>query len=73
GETWAGLTGHVQRVFTDSHYQQITGAELNPEQSHVFLCGNPAMISDMQQLLESRDFRLHKRSAPGSIHVERYW
>jgi hypothetical protein len=39
----------------------------------VLLCGNPAMIQDMQVTLESEGFKLHKKRDPGNIHFEKYW
>ena len=40
--------GHVQTVFPD--------LQLNPENDHVYLCGNPAMIDDAFLLLKEKGF-----------------
>lgn len=40
---------------------------------HVMLCGNPAMLDDMQALLEGRGLAVNRRKTPGQITVERYW
>ena len=44
-----------------------------PEDTHVFLCGNPEIIDDMIALLEREEFRVHEPHTPGQIHFERYW
>jgi ferredoxin--NADP+ reductase len=73
GSTWDGLRGRVQAVLTGGVYEEHTGAGLSPERAHVFLCGNPAMIQDVEALLLPRGFRLHTRKTPGNLHYERYW
>lgn len=60
------------------------GVGLDPENTHVFLCGNPAMIGMPEgdayptpvgviELLTERGFKLDRRGQPGNIHVEEYW
>lgn len=65
-----------------------TGAKVDPVNTHVFLCGNPALIGrpkeengqktyptpkGMIEVLESRGFTIHSRTNPGNIHFEAYW
>ncbi|MFN8389105.1 MAG: ferredoxin--NADP reductase [Bdellovibrionota bacterium] len=71
-ETWTGPRGRVQSLFTSGLVESKIGA-LTKESSHFLLCGNPQMIDDVQALLEGRGFAIHKKKAPGNIHVERYW
>lgn len=70
---WAGLRGRVQSIFDGAVFQGLTGEPLTPSGSHVFLCGNPAMIVDVRELLESRGFKTQTKSEPGNLHFERYW
>ena len=64
------------------------GVELDPERTHVFLCGNPAMIglpeevdgetrfpevAGVVELLTARGFTLDHRKQRGNIHFEEYW
>jgi ferredoxin--NADP+ reductase len=66
----------------------LMGIDLDPASTHVFLCGNPAMIgipeSDdstavfpepvgVVELLTERGFTLDRRRKSGNIHVEEYW
>ncbi|TLU64900.1 ferredoxin--NADP reductase [Thalassotalea litorea] len=53
--------------------QERIPQQLAPEQSHIILCGNPAMITDANALLEQQGFRKHRNRVPGHITMERYW
>ena len=37
------------------------------------LCGNPAMVDDVQAALARRGMQRHRRKAPGHVTVETYW
>ena len=71
--SWEGLRGRVPVVFQGNTYEQYVGAPLDPKDSHIMLCGNPAMIDSMEELLKERGFKEHKKKDPGNIHLERYW
>ncbi|MCC7147344.1 MAG: ferredoxin--NADP reductase [Phycisphaeraceae bacterium] len=73
GSPWGGLRGRVQVALEPGGYRRYVGAELDPKNTHVFLCGNPAMINDVAALLQERGFITHTRSTPGNLHFERYW
>jgi ferredoxin--NADP+ reductase len=64
------------------------GIDLDPGSTHVFLCGNPAMIGipeehdstavfpepvGVVELLTKRGFTLDRHRQIGNIHVEEYW
>lgn len=65
--SWGGNKGYVQNFFNDGT------VALNPGRDHVFLCGNPAMIDDVEKLLAVRGYRVHSKKEPGNLHLERYW
>ncbi|MFN2308588.1 MAG: ferredoxin--NADP reductase [Gammaproteobacteria bacterium] len=48
------------------------GIRLSPEQSHVMLCGNAAMITDVSETLAKRAMQRHRRREPGQITSEKY-
>jgi len=54
--------------------KETWGADPTPEDTHVFICGNPRMISDMIETLEKDGFtEWHKSKNPdGQIHVEKF-
>lgn len=72
-DNWTGMQGRVQSLLFEGGYEQTVGASLDPTNTHVFLCGNPAMIDDVVDLLEARGFQPHSAGKPGNLHFERYW
>lgn len=70
---WSGHEGHVQDLWESRNLEQAWGLRPTPENTHVFVCGNPSMIEDMVQRLEAEGYREHSRRDPGQIHVERFW
>lgn len=64
------------------------GVELDPATTHVFMCGNPAMIGNPTweddtpvfpsptgacQLLHERGFDIDRHGHVGNVHTEKYW
>lgn len=70
---WQGLTGYVQDMWKRRLVDAAWGFAPTPENTHIFLCGNPGMIDEMMTLLTAENFREHTRKEPGQIHLERYW
>lgn len=74
GSAWGGLRGRVHAALEPGTFEKVAGFSLDPAESHVFLCGNPLMITDVQAMLEGRGFVADKMRGPmGNIHLERYW
>ncbi|MCC7191624.1 MAG: ferredoxin--NADP reductase [Phycisphaeraceae bacterium] len=72
--SWRGMRGRVQIVLEPQTFERLTGVRLLPDQTHVFLCGNPAMITEVHTNLETRGFLVRGRDNPeGNIHFEKYW
>lgn len=71
--TWSGLRGRVQIALDDEVFTRLAGASLAPAEWHAYLCGNPQMVDDVEQLLLGRGFTTHRNKQPGNIHLERYW
>lgn len=70
---WRGEVGYVQDVWNRGCIEDAWGFRPGPEGTHVFLCGNPAMIESMEEILRKDGFREQTRKTPGQYHVERYW
>ena len=70
---WSGRTGYVQNVWTEGILDEAWGFHPTPADTHVLLCGNPAMIEEMEVILQQEGFAEHKRRSPGQYHLERYW
>lgn len=79
---------YLQDLVRDNDFSEKLGVTLSPDTSHIFLCGNPAMIGLPQEvdgkqefpettgvveLLLQQGFSLDRRNAPGNIHYEEYW
>lgn len=69
---WQGPVGFVQELWRTGIIEKSWGFSPTPENTHVFVCGNPAMIVETIELLKSEGFREHSHSEQGQIHVERY-
>lgn len=69
---WTGESGYVQEVWQRDRAENF-GFEPTPENTHVFLCGNPKMVETMVEVLGEQGYREHSTKSPGQIHVERYW
>lgn len=76
---------YVQDAFRDGTLEQYLGAEISADNTHVFLCGNPAMIgvshipgvwptpTGMCELLDERGFTIDVRGRSPNVHLEEYW
>lgn len=73
GSAWKGLCGRVGEILEPERYRALVGAPLDPEQCHVYVCGNPSMVEDLERVLATRGFRKHTPRHPGNLHLEKYW
>ncbi len=69
---WTGPVGWVQNLWRTGAVAKAWGFQPTPDDTHVFLCGNNAMINEMIEILGKEGFREHTKREPGQIHVERY-
>lgn len=67
------LQGRIPQLIGDGSLEKSLGIWLTAERSSVMLCGNPAMLDSMEQLLAERKMRVHRSKSPGQIVLERYW
>lgn len=76
-DTWDGLHGRVTGIFHDGLYERLVGVPLDPRRTHVFLCGNPAMIDQLEAELTADAgpgfVTKTPRQKDGNLHFERYW
>ena len=70
---WPGEIGWVQHLWQRGMLEDLWGFKPTPENTHVFLCGNPDMLEEMVGTLEAEGFKEHTKKQPGQIHLERYW
>jgi ferredoxin--NADP+ reductase len=84
-----GVKRYVQDVLTYPNVDEWLGFPLDPDRTHVFLCGNPSMVGEVEwdgetpifestggalEILHHRGFTLDRKGAPaGNVHFEEYW
>lgn len=66
------LAQRIPSTIESGELEQRTGIKLAPESSHVMLCGNSAMITDVTEVLSKRAMQRHRRREPGHITTEKY-
>jgi ferredoxin--NADP+ reductase len=79
---------YLQDLVASGRLEEELGAPLDPETTHVFLCGNPAMIGlpewaeegpvfpetlGVCQQLHERGFTIDQRKTRGNVHYEEFW
>jgi ferredoxin--NADP+ reductase len=73
-EAHAGaLPGRIPALIADGRLEARAGVPLTADNAHAMLCGNPAMVDDVQAALATRGMRRHRRREPGHVTVETYW
>ena len=76
-DTWGGCHGRVTDVFAPGRFESLCGFPLDPGDCHVLLCGNPAMIDQLETELTADPgpgfVAKTPRQKDGNLHFERYW
>ena len=68
------LPGRIPALMKeDGRLEARAGVPLTADNAHAMLCGNPAMVDDVQAVLAARGMRRHRRREPGHVTVETYW
>ena len=67
------VAGRVQAALEPAQAEQRLGFPLDPRSVRVLLCGSPAMINDIKELLAPLGFAASHHDAPGGIFSEKYW
>jgi ferredoxin--NADP+ reductase len=80
---------YIQDVLASNGFAEAFGVELDPANTHVYLCGNPSMIGLPEkgedgelhypetkgavEILLEKGFTVDQRTSPGNVHYEEYW
>jgi ferredoxin--NADP+ reductase len=68
------LTGRIPFLLKNKILETHIGLSINPQTSHVMLCGNPLMVKDTCSfLIQNRSMQKHLRRKKGNITMENYW
>ena len=65
----AALHHRLPILIENGELERAAGLQLNPETSHVMLCGNPEMVEDTKEALKARGLTMNRRGE-GNIAVE---
>ncbi len=72
--TPGALHGRVTTALTEGLLEEAADHRIGPETDQVMLCGNPAMLDEMEAMLQQRrGLHVNRRRAPGQVTLERYW
>ena len=64
--------GRISTQINEGKFPQNIGLpDLNPETDRVMLCGSPAMLSELKELLEKRGFKEGNTTTPGDFVIAR--
>jgi ferredoxin--NADP+ reductase len=67
------LSGRIPNLIERGSLEATVGFKIQATDSSVLLCGNPAMLDSMEELLGERGMKRHRSKSPGQIVLERYW
>jgi len=67
------LEGRIPALVESGVLEETAECQMTKEGSAVLLCGNPAMLDSMEEVLGKRSMVKHRSKAPGQIVLERYW
>ncbi len=67
------LQGRIPALLEAGRLEEVAGFPLQADNSTLMLCGNPAMLDDMEEKLGQRGMTRHRSKSPGQIVLERYW
>ncbi|MEC9091086.1 MAG: ferredoxin--NADP reductase [Planctomycetota bacterium] len=67
------LRGRIPQVMESGSLEEAGACPISKSESAILLCGNPAMLDEMEKRLGQREMTKHRKKAPGQIVLERYW
>lgn len=72
GVLWNGLKGHAQLVIKDGLISKQFNAELLPDNTKVFLCGNPNMVDECVALFTEKGFIKNTFKVKGNLFFDKH-
>lgn len=69
---WNGHAMLVQDLWRSGVMEKTWGFKPTPENTSIFLCGNPKMVTSMIEALAESSFKEHTPKEHGQIHVEKW-
>lgn len=69
---WDGDTRFIQDIWFSGLANKTWGFKPTPDNTHIFLCGNPKMVDTMKEILARDGFTEHTRRVMGQVHAEEF-
>lgn len=69
----SALHGRIPQLLESGQLESKSGEQITADNSAIMLCGNPAMLDEMEEKLGQRGMKKHRTKSPGQIVLERYW
>jgi len=69
---WHGKTDFIQDLLKSNIVEERSAYKPTPQNTHIFICGNPNMIKSVVEVLAEEGFVEHSRKVPGQIHIEKF-
>ena len=66
------FNARITETLDSGEFERRAGIAISADDSHVMMCGNSAMISEVSELLQARGLRKHLRREAGHISTEKY-
>jgi len=66
------LRGRITTCLANGSLENMANQSLTAD-CCVMMCGNPDMLTETEQMLETRGLKRNRAKSPGQIVVERYW
>ena len=70
---WSGDTRYIEEIWKSDTVSDKIGIKPTPEDSHIFLCGNPFMVDSMIEETGKSGFSEYNKHNPkGKLHFEKF-
>lgn len=69
---WNSDTRFIGDIWESGIVNDLISEKALPQNTEIFLCGNPKMVDGMKEMLYKDGFKDHKKKAPGEIHAEEF-
>ena len=67
------FNGRIPVALENKTLETKLALDLDVDNSHLMLCGNPDMVKDATEVLKTQGFTKNRRRSPGHITTENFW
>ncbi len=67
------LSTRIPALISAGSLEEAAEQKLDPTNSRILLCGNPAMVKEVRDLLKTKGFMAPRRGQPGNLIAENLW